>query len=286
MAKGDGLILTNQQLADYEELGFLHSIPILSQDEVGYYRAEVEKTCQAIGGRVTRLNALHLFFRWAWELSTHSRLLDCLEQLLGPNIVLKSTRVFYKYGRSASYVGWHQDGITERLEDGRAPAIWLGLTAATVENGCLRVVPRSHRHGLLQHDSSPDLEPLPGSTSAPVESWFRKHGDELSGRITRVPPDSDSGFDLVMPPGEMSIHHPALLHGSNSNLSTECRIGLSASYSIPELYNGRRAVVWVRGDGPRDHHHFEVIDKPPMVTFEEAVAAYCASDRQILFAAV
>jgi hypothetical protein len=44
-----------------------------------------------------------------------------------------STRLFYKYGRSASYVGWHQDGITERLEDGYAPAVWLGLTAATVE---------------------------------------------------------------------------------------------------------------------------------------------------------
>ncbi len=286
MAKGDGPILTNQQLADYEELGFLHSIPILSQDEVGYYRAQVEKTCQAIGDRVTRLDAVHLFFRWAWELSTHPRLLDCLEQLLGPSIVLKSTRLFNKYGRSVSYVGWHQDGITERLEDGRAPAIWLGLTAATVENGCLRVVPRSHRLGLLQHDSSPDLEPLPGSTSAPVESWFRAHGDELSGRITRVSPDSDSGFDLVMPPGEMSIHHPVILHGSNSNLSTECRIGLSASYSVPELYNGRRAVVWVRGDGPRDHHHFEVIDKPPTATFEEAIVAYCASDRQVLFAAV
>lgn len=286
MVKGDGPILTKQQFAEYEELGFLHSIPILSQDEVSYYRAEVEKTCQAIGGRVTRLNALHLFFRWAWDLSTHPRLLDCLEQLLGPNIVLKSTRVFYKYGRSASYVGWHQDGITERLEDGRAPAIWLGLTAATVENGCLRVVPRSHRLGLLQHDSSPELEPLPGSTSAPVESWFQAHGDELSERITSVPPDSDSGFDIVMSPGEMSIHHPVILHGSNSNLSTECRIGLSASYSAPELYNGHRAVVWARGDGPRDHHHFEIIDKPPVTTFEEAVAAYCASDRHVLFAAV
>jgi non-haem Fe2+, alpha-ketoglutarate-dependent halogenase len=286
LTQGGSSILTNEQLAEYEELGFLHSIPILSEDEVTHYRDEVEKTCQAIGGRVTRLDGVHLFFRWAWELSSHPRLLDCLEELLGPNIVLKSTRVFYKHGRSASYVGWHQDGITERLEDGRAPAIWLGLTAATVENGCLRVVPRSHRLGLLQHDSSPDLEPLPGSTSAPVESWFRAHGDELSGRITRVPQDSGSGFDLVMPPGQMSIHHPVILHGSNSNSSTECRIGLSASYSVPELYSGRRAVVCVRGDCPRDHHRFEVIDKPPMATFEEAVAAYCASDRQILFAAV
>ena len=268
-------------------MGFLHSIPILSEDEVGNYRAEVEKTCQAIGGRVTRLDALHLFFRWAWELSTHPRLLNCLEQLLGPNILLKSTRLFYKYGRSASYVEWHQDGITERLEDGHAPAVWLGLTAATVENGCLRVVPRSHRFGLLQHESNPELAPLAGTnTTAQVRSWSRAHGDDLSGRITNVPPDLDARFDLVMRPGEMSIHHPVILHGSNSNLSTESRIGLSASYSTPELYNGRRAVVWVRSDGPKDHHHFEVIDKPPTATFEEAVAAYCASDRQILFAAV
>lgn len=279
--------ITNQQLADYEQLGFLHSIPILSKEEVSHYRVEVETTCQAIGGRVTRLDAVHLFFRWAWELSTHPRLLDCLEQLLGPNILLKSTRLFYKYGRSASYVGWHQDGIKERLEDGHAPAIWLGLTAATVENGCLRVVPRSHRFGLLQHDSNPDLDPLPGAdTSAQIQSWSRVHGDELSGRITSVPPDLDARFDLVMRSGEMSIHHPVILHGSNSNLSSESRIGLSASYSTPELYSGRRAVVWVRGNGASDHHHFEVIDKPPTATFEEAIAAYCASDRQILFAAV
>jgi len=286
MSGRDSPILTNQQLADYDELGFLHSIPILSVDEVVYYRSQLEKTCQAIGGRLTRLNTLHLFFRWAWDLSTHPRLLNCLEQVIGPNIVLKSTRVIYKYGQSASYVGWHQDGIRERLVDGRAPAIWLGLTAATVENGCLRLVPRSHRLGLLAHESSPALEPLPGSTSAAMESWFRAHGDELSERITRDQPDSDSAFDLVMPAGEMSIHHPVILHGSNPNSSTECRIGLSASYSAPELYHGQLAVVWARGDSPRGNHHFEVIDKPPVATFEDAVAAYCASGRQVLVAAL
>lgn len=286
MAQPDGPILTNQQLADYEELGFLHSIPILSQDEVDHYRAEVEKTCQAIGGRVTRLDGVHLFFRWAWDLSTHPHLLDCLEQILGPNILLKSTRVFYKHERSASYVGWHQDGITERVEDGRAPAVWLGLTAATVENGCLRVVPRSHRLGFLPHHSNPDLPPLPNEApSEQVKSWSLAHGDELSGRITSIPADVDSRFDIVMRPGEMSIHHPVILHGSNSNLSSEPRIGLSASYSAPELYNGRRPVVSVRGNGLRDDQHSRVIDQAPTATFEEAVAAYCSSDQQILLAA-
>jgi non-haem Fe2+, alpha-ketoglutarate-dependent halogenase len=285
MAKADCRILTDQQLRDYQDLGFVRSIPILSRDEVCHYRSEVEKTCEAIGGRVTRLDALHLFFRWAWDLSTHPRLLGCLEQLIGPNIVLKSTRLFYKYGKSPAYVGWHQDGITEGLEDGRAPAVWLGLTAATVENGCLRVVPRSHRFGLLQHDARPDVDRLADNTTAQVPVRSRAREDELSGKITNVPGDAHLPFDLVMDDGEMSIHHPVILHGSNSNASIAPRIGLSASYSAPELYNGS-SVVWARGDGPRNEYDFEVIDRPPTTTFEEAVAAYCASNRQILFATV
>jgi hypothetical protein len=281
MAAVDGPILTDQQLSDYEKLGFLHSIPILSGAEVEHYRAEIDRTCLAIGGRVTRLNGLHLFFRWAWDLSTHPRLLDCLEQLIGPNILLTSTRVFYKYGQTTSYVGWHQDGITQRLDDARAPAIWLGLTAATVENGCLRVVPRSHQFGLLHHDSSPDLPPLPDAKES-FESWPQ---DELSGRIARVPPDYDAPFDLVMRAGEMSVHHPVILHGSNPNLSPEPRIGLSASYTIPELYNSPRTVACVRDDGSSNQNHHFRIDRPPNASFEEAVAAYCAGDHQTLYAA-
>jgi ectoine hydroxylase-related dioxygenase (phytanoyl-CoA dioxygenase family) len=284
MAKADGPILTQEQFEEYEELGFVHSIPILSEPEVAYYRAEVEKTCQAIGSSVTRLDNIHFFFRWAWDLSTHPRLLDCLEQLLGPDIVLKSTRLFYKYGRSNSYVGWHQDGVTERLEDGRSPAVWLGLTAATVENGCLRVVPRSHRQGFLQHEARPIQDTFAGNTNL-VQQQLRSRArvDELSGKITIVPPDANEPFDLVMRPGEMSIHHPVILHGSNANLSSEPRIGLSASYSTPELFHGT-AAVWPRGDGPRDHFDFEVIDQPPAASLDEAVAAYRASNFQILFA--
>lgn len=279
MAEVDGPILTDQQLSAYEETGFLHSLPILSDSEVNHFRSEIDRTCQAIGGRATRLNGLHLIFRWAWDLSTHPRLLDCLEQLMGPNILLTSTRLFYKHGQTASYVGWHQDGITQQLEDGRAPAVWLGLTAATVDNGCLRVVPRSHRFGLVHHDSSPELPPLPGAEKS-FDSWPQ---GELSGRIAQIPPNYDPPFDLVMRAGEMSIHHPVILHGSNPNLSCEPRIGLSASYTIPELYKSPRAVAWVRGDGSSAHYHFR-ISRPPNASFEEAVAAYCSGDRQTLYA--
>lgn len=254
--------LTLQQLAGYEELGFLDSIPILSAAEVQHFRTAVEQTCAALGGRVTRLDGPHLYFRWAWELSTHPRILDCMEQLIGPNIMLKSTRLFYKFGQSDSFVGWHQDGLTEELKDSCVPAIWLGLTPATAENGCLRVVPRSHQLGLVSHSDIPDPDNLTtqGATA----------------QVTIGTP-----HDVVMQAGEMSLHHPLMLHASNPNRTGEARIGFSATYSTPALRSSRTAIAWVRGEGPREP--FRVIEAPRLATIEEAVAAYRAGNHQVLF---
>ncbi len=262
MINDEIFVLTEKQLADYEELGFIHSIPILSESEVQNYAAQVEQTCRALGNRVTRLDAAHYFFRWAWELSTHPRLLDCMAQLLGPNILLKSTRLFYKYGGSASFVGWHQDGITEKLQDSKVPAIWLGLTASTVENGCLRVVPRSHRLGLVEHANLPDV-------------------DNLTAYGATAQAQTDSPQDIVMRPGEMILLHPLVLHASNPNRSAGARIGFSATYATPALRSSRTPIAWVRGDGPRDR--FDLIEEPPLALLEDAVAAYRERNYQILF---
>lgn len=262
MIKDEAPVLTEKQLEDYEELGFIHSIPILSESEVRDYAAEVERTCRALGERVTRLDAAHFFFRWAWDLSTHPRLLDCMGQLLGPNILLKSTRLFYKYGGTASFVGWHQDGITERLKDAQVPAIWLGLTASTVENGCLRVVPRSHRLGLVPHVNLPN-------------------SDNLTAQGMTAQAEIDSPQDIVMRPGEMVLLHPLVLHASNPNRSAGSRIGFSATYATPALRGSRTAIAWVRGDGPTDC--FDVVEKPPPASLEDAVNAYRTRNYQILF---
>lgn len=255
--------LTHKQLQAYEELGYLHSIPVLSPEEVVYFRDAIEETCRVLGGRVTRLDGPHLFFNWAWELATHPRVLDCMEQLIGPNVLLKSTRLFYKFANSGSFVGWHQDGITEELEEAHVPAIWLGLTPATAENGCLRVVPRSHRLGLIPHDDRPNADNL-----------------TTEGATAQVKIDSPQ--DVEMQAGEMSLHHPLVLHASNPNRSGESRIGFSATYSTPALTASRSAIAWVRGDGPRDR--FRIVDKPPLSSIEAAAAAYANADQQILFA--
>jgi non-haem Fe2+, alpha-ketoglutarate-dependent halogenase len=277
-------VLTAEEMAGYEELGFVHSVPILTPEEVRYYRDHVEKTWSALGGRVTRADGLHLFFRWAWDLATHPRLLDCLEDLLGPVILLRHTRIFYKYAQSAAWVGWHQDGITEHLSDAQAPAIWLGLTDATVENGCLRVVPRSHRLGMLSHrlrDTDPDLAGSSMSDREPRSA--AGDGHELSVKTAKLPEGLDAPFDVVMKAGEMSFHHPLALHGSNPNASAAPRIGLSATYSTPELHRNGTAVALVRGSvGPQPG--FPLSSKPADLPLEEAVAAYRASGRQLLYA--
>jgi non-heme Fe2+,alpha-ketoglutarate-dependent halogenase len=256
-------ILTHEQIESYEELGYLDSIPVLAEAEVQQFRAEVEKTCEALGGRITRLDGPHLYFRWAWELSTHPRILDCMEQLIGPNIMLKSTRLFYKFADSDSFVGWHQDGLTEQVKDAYVPAIWLGLTPATENNGCLRVVPRSHRLGLVPHSDFPNPDNL-----------------TTQGATAQVP--IDDPHDVVMQAGEMSLHHPLMLHASNPNRSSEARIGFSATYSTPALHSSRTAIAWVRGDGPRDR--FRIMDGPPDLCMDDAIAAFRAGNHQVLFA--
>jgi non-haem Fe2+, alpha-ketoglutarate-dependent halogenase len=277
-------VLTAEKMAGYEELGFVHSVPILTPEEVRYYRDHLEKTWSALGGRITRANGLHLFFRWAWDLATHPRLLDCLEDLLGPVILLRHTRIFYKYPQSEAWVGWHQDGITEHLLEGQAPAIWLGLTDATVENGCLRVVPRSHRLGMLSHWSRQTRDDLASSGMTDREPGSADGDDnELSVKLAKVPEGLDAPFDVVMKAGEMSFHHPLALHGSNPNASAGPRIGLSATYSTPGLHKNSNAVALVRGSVGAQPS-FSLSSAPADLLLEEAVATYRSSGRQLMYA--
>jgi non-haem Fe2+, alpha-ketoglutarate-dependent halogenase len=277
-------VLTSEQMAGYEESGFVHSIPILTPEEVRYYRDRLEKTWSAFGGRVTRANGLHLFFRWAWDLATHPRLLDCLEDLLGPVILLKHSRIFYKYAESPAWVEWHQDGSLEHLTDAQAPTIWLGLTNATVENGCLRVVPRSHRLGILSHRSRENQHDLANSgISGPGPGSVAGRDRDPSVEPAQLAERLDAPFDVVMEAGEMSFHHPLALHGSNPNVSAGPRIGLSATYCAPGLHTNGAPAALVRGTVGHQPG-FPLSSKPANLPHEEEVAAYLASSRPLRFA--
>ena len=248
-------LLCEAELRCYEQSGYIHSIPILDAQEANYYRNCVGKACQAFGNNVTRFDGAHFFFEWAWALATHSRMLDSLERLLGPDILLKNTRFFCKWGNTTSFVGWHQDGFTDQQGDGLIPTVWLGLTPATIENGCLRVIPSSHRLGLVPHPEQ-----------------FDQNNLTKSGTTAQV--DTGSWFDVVMNAGEMSIHDPLTLHSSGPGISAGPRIGFSASYATPQLISSRSPVVWARGGHDLPDSNLTFSERPEPLPIAEAAELF------------
>lgn len=146
-----------------------------------------------------------------------ARLLDLVEALLGPGVVLFSSCWVVKPPRTGRAAAWHQDGGTWPLEPLEAVTLWIALDDADAGNGALRVIPGSHRTGLLPHDRDD-----------------RRLATELFN--VALPPeavDEAVAVDVVLRAGDVSAHHPALIHGSGPNRSDRPRRALVARYHPP-----------------------------------------------------
>jgi non-haem Fe2+, alpha-ketoglutarate-dependent halogenase len=251
------LVLSESQLALYEQDGCLCPIRALPSSEAAVFRRALEEQESYMGGALKRMDNSHLFFRWAYDLATHPGVLDILEDLLGPDLFVHSTRIFYKHPHDPSYVSWHQDGRYSSLNSKPAPSAWIALSDSTVENGCLRVVPGSHRSGVHPH----------------VETFAKdnllNHGEEIALQVN----ESDVR-DFVLDPGEISLHHVNLVHGSNPNRSDRCRIGFAISYMTPAIRQSKLPVVRARGNSA--DHEFNLLTQPPELSLKDAVEAHSA----------
>lgn len=248
-------VLSDSQVADYERDGCLCPVTVLSSDDVQKFRGALEEQEQCMGGYLKRMDNCHLFFRWAYELAMHPRVLDVMEDVLGPDLFVHSTRIFYKHPHDPSYVSWHQDGLYSKLNTKPAPSAWIALSESNPENGCLRVVPGSHRTGVKPH------------VETYADDNLLNHGEEISVQV-----DESTVRDLVLWPGQMSLHHVDLIHGSNPNHSDKKRIGFAVSYITPEVRRSHMPVVRARGNS--NDHEFEIRQDPPDLSLEEAIVAH------------
>ncbi len=250
-----GKILSDAQIGDYERDGCLCPVTVLAPGDAQRFREALEQQEQCMGGYLKRMDNCHLFFRWAHELAMHPGVLDVLEDILGPDLFVHSTRIFYKHPHDPSYVSWHQDGIYSKLNSKPAPSAWIALSDSNQENGCLRVVPGSHRSGKQPH----------------VETYaannLLNHGEEISVQV-----DESTVRDLVLTPGQMSLHHVDLIHGSNANQSDKKRIGFAVSYITPEVRRSHMPVIRARGNS--NDHEFELTQGPPELSIAEAILAH------------
>ena len=245
--------LTAEQVAGFQQNGFVFPVRVLSGHEAEQYRSYVQELSKRMG-KLRRSDQCHLFFRWAFDLVTHSTVLDTIEDILGPDILVHSSRIFYKHPRDNSFVSWHIDGRYTGMNSYKMPTVWIALSDSIAENGCLRVVSGSHKQNFY-----PFVE-------RPSENNLEYHGQEIT-----VPVDDSKIVPLILKPGEMSIHDSNMIHGSEPNRSDVCRIGFSVSYMTPEPRSSALPIVRARGTG--DCSHLPLVDTVPGVDIDKGIAA-------------
>ena len=130
----------------FDQEGVLFPIPVLSPEEVSFYRATLADLEQRLNCPADRLSSLHEYFAWAYDLSVHPRVVRAVEEVLGPEIMHWGTLVLRKPPHSALYASWHQDGEYATFLNG-APSIsaWIALSDSTAQSGCMRVVRGSQK---------------------------------------------------------------------------------------------------------------------------------------------
>lgn len=263
---GNGSAGTDDDLRQqFERDGYLAPLPVLSADEARHYLSCYHEYTAANRARLDALAAnqkyrvlseTHFVLPWVHEIATHPRILDTVEKLLGPNILAWNTNWFSKMPGEKSYVGWHQDGTYWNLRPPTVVTAWVALSPSNSTNGGLRVVPGTHTQPML-----PQRE-----TYIPENALSR--GQEIA-----VDVDENNAVDVNLQPGEMSLHHIWIVHGSNLNTSPDTpRVGIAIRYTKPEVVQEspmKPMALLVRGRD--DCGNFEILPPPQAAAPEEQV---------------
>lgn len=239
--------LSPAALQRYHTDGFYFPVPVLAPEEAREYRRRLEAVEADHGGALTGelRHKPHLLFTWLADLVRRPAILDAVEDVLGPNLLVWSTSFFIKNARDEAFVSWHQDSTYWGLSEPDVLTAWVAFTEATIENGAMRMVPGSHAEQLAHHD-----------TFAPNNLLSR--GQEISVQV-----DDSRGVDVLLRPGEMSLHHVRMIHGSPANRSADRRIGFAIRYVptyVKQIAGDVDGAMLVRGVD--EYHHFAP-ERPP-----------------------
>jgi non-heme Fe2+,alpha-ketoglutarate-dependent halogenase len=208
--------LTAAQIEKYRTDGYVYPVDMMSAADAGKYLAALEASERVQGAPFAKGRNFkpHLMFKWADELARHPVILDAVEDLIGPNIRALSTTVFPKPPGSDAYVGWHQDGTYFALEpDDVEVAVWVTLSDAPIESGCMEMQVASHRRGQLHHaEIQSDKNML--SLGQTVAEKFQTGATEF----------------MPLKAGQASLHHTHTIHRSGPNRVDYRRVGVTLTY--------------------------------------------------------
>ena len=247
----------------YRESGFVSSVPILSTEEAATHRKSLEDA-EAQIGPLHYVNKIHTVFASAYELVTHPVVLDIIESIIGPDVLLYNSNYIIKEPGTGAYLAWHQDLTYWGLDDDDAQiSMWLALSPATAESGCMVMMPGTHADGRAEH------------VEAPGDGNVLLLGQQI------VDVDESLGVHASLDPGQASFHHGWTIHRSAPNVSDDRRIGLNVQYVAPHNAQDGPAhsATLVRGEDRFGHYDGE--PRPKSALDVTGVEALLEADREM-----
>lgn len=214
--------------------GIAFPFQVLEESEAAEALRKFEKLEEAEGGAISPLTNFkpHLVVPWLSELVRNPGILDVVEKAIGPNILCWMSNFFTKDANDRKFISWHQDSTYWELSSPEVVTAWVALTPSRPENGCLQVVPGSHL-----------LEQVPHRDTYDADNMLSR------GQQIAVDVDPSQVVDVVLEPGQMSLHHVRIFHGSEPNRSKSRRIGFAIRYIPTHMrqIGGRTTALLVRG---------------------------------------
>lgn len=232
-------LLTDAQIRSFRDDGYVCPVDCISPADATALRERLEGFEAESGLSLTRdLHfKTHLYFAELTALAQNPAILDAVEDLIGPDILVFASNTWIKGPRDGKFVSWHQDSAYFGLEPHDEVTAWIALSDSTPDSGCMRVIPGSHVEAAHSH----------------VETF---HADNLLARGQRIDDiDEDRAVDLNLRAGQYSLHHERAVHGSLANRTDHVRFGYALFY-IPAATRstiGRRPAWLVRGEDRHGH---------------------------------
>jgi hypothetical protein len=256
-------MLTDAQVAQYREQGVAWPVRVISEEAAGAIRERLEAYERASGGplRGNLRHKSHLLFHFVSELVHDARVLDAIEDLYGPDLLCWNTNFFIKEADNPAFVSWHQDSTYWGLSKPDVVTAWIALSRSDEASGAMSVIPGSHLMDQIPHRDTFDDRNL------------LTRGQEVA-----VDVDASQAARLDLEPGEMSLHHVRIVHGSPPNRSADRRIGLAIRYiptSVRQIH-GEDSATLVRGRDTFHSFEHEPVPssdmQPDMVALHTAIA--------------
>lgn len=242
--------LTAEQVAHYRETGFLFPIPVLTPEEAAAGLTNIHRLEARIGTTLAKSHkkyrsGSYTYLPWVEALCRHPRILDAVEDVIGPDILVFWATFFVKEPGSPAFTAWHQDSTYFGLQPHEHVTAWVALSDANQQAGCMEVLPSRRAPRQYQHENSGLKNSINAAGQVIVESL-----DERGATL------------MELKAGEMSLHHTLCPHRSAPNAAAHTRVGYGISYipaHVRTTGSYRLPALLVRG---RDHGNFDLMPSP------------------------